>query len=119
MDWRTRYRNTTYIYPEPRNAFQRGWNDYYSRPPSSRLDMGTSQRLKYEASGVPFLGDFVRSSDQTRWMNDYLKHTGLSWSDVKYPALASGAGSSARAIANVGYGIGNGAFLTRMMHMYR
>lgn len=93
---------------------------YLDRPRSpTRLNMRESQRLKYEASGVPFLGDFIRSSDQTRWMNDYLRHTGLTWADVKYPALASGAGSSARAIANVGYGLGNGAFLSRMMHMYR
>lgn len=93
---------------------------YLDRPRErTRLNMRDSQRLKYEASGVPFLGDFMRASDQTRWMNDYLKNTGLTWADVKYPALASGAGSSARAIANVGYGIGNGAFLTRMMHMYR
>lgn len=36
-------------------------------------------------SGVPIVGDLMRSRDSTRSMEDYLSHRSMSWSDIKYP----------------------------------
>lgn len=116
MDWMTEYylRNK-YQYLEPRNAFQRGFNDYYSSPDiRSRLPRGDSNRIRYELAGVPILGDFVRASDNTQWLNDYLRNHQMTWADVKYPGRAPGAGSSARAITNAGESFAYGALLRRM-----
>lgn len=96
-------------------------NDYLSASPryNSRLSVADSNRWKYHASGVPFLGDFVRASDQQRYLEDYLKNTGLTWADVKYPSLASGAGSMARAVSGVGGSLAGGAMYSRILRMYR
>lgn len=104
MDWMTEYylRNR-YQYPNPRNAFQRGFNEYYSSPDiRSRLSKGDSNRIRYELSGVPILGDFIRAADNTDYMNTYLRSHQMTWADVKNPSRLTGAGSSARAISNVG-----------------
>ncbi len=109
----------TWYYEHPRNGFQDAWNRYYEYartggPRPSTLSKADSNRWKYELAGVPIIGDFVRASDNTRWMNDYLKVNQMTWADVKYPSRAPGAGSSARAIANTAQAFTQGALLRRM-----
>lgn len=48
------------------------------------------QKAKYLASGIPIVGELLKSSDEYAWTSDYLSNRGLSWSDVKYPAKISG-----------------------------
>lgn len=109
----------TWYYEHPRNGFQDAWNRYYEyartgAPRPSTLPRGDSNRWKYEMAGVPIIGDFVRASDNTRYVNDYLKYHQMTWADVKYPSRVTGAGSSARAISNAGQSIAYGAMLRRL-----
>lgn len=119
-DWRTQYRERNIrLYDNPRNAFQRGYNDYYGRPASDRLSMETSNRLRYHASGVPILGDFIRADDSQHALEDYMKNTGLTWADVKYPSRVMGAGQMASAVAGVGSSALGGVMYSRILRMYR
>lgn len=109
----------SWYYEHPRNGYQDWHNRYYSYvrtggPRPSTLPKGDSNRWKYELAGVPILGDFVRASDNTRYMNDYLRNHQMTWADVKYPGRAPGAGSSARAITNTAQAFTQGALLRRM-----
>lgn len=44
---------------------------------------------QYLASGIPVLGDILRSFDDYRYMDDYRGNRGIPWSDVKYPSRVS------------------------------
>lgn len=109
----------TWYYENPRNGYQDWHNRYYEwkrtggRPPSA-LSQADSNRWKYELAGVPIIGDFIRASDNTQRMNNYLKAHGMTWADVKYPSLAPGAGSSAHAISNTANMFGMTYALKRM-----
>lgn len=111
--------DSKWYYENPRNPYQDWHNRYYEwrrtggRPPSA-LSQADSNRWKYELAGVPILGDFIRASDNTQYMNDYLKAHQMTWADVKYPSRLTGAGSSARAISNVAEMATTGALLRRM-----
>lgn len=109
----------TWYYEHPRNGFQDAWNRYYEYartggPRPSALSKADSNRWKYELAGVPVLGDYIRASDNTRFMNDYLKARGMTWADVKYPSRAPGAGSSAHAISSTANYFGMTWALKRM-----
>lgn len=92
-------------------------NNFYV--PSSRLPADASNQWKYHVSGFPILGDFMRADDYTTYMNRYLKARDLTWADVKYPSLARGAGSSARAVGSMVDTAVSASFLRAMRNMYR
>lgn len=86
---------------------------------SGKWTQGNTNKWRYEMSGVPFIGDFIRAQDYHNWMNDYMRSTGVTWDSMKYPSLQYGAGSSARAIANLGYGAGYAYVSRNLMSLYR
>lgn len=94
-------------------------NVTFPRVPSSRLSQGDSNRIKYHASGVPILGDFIRASDSQYALEDYMRFTGLSWADVKYPSRVMGAGQYTNAMVGVGSSMMGGAMYSRILRMYR
>lgn len=60
-----------------------------SRGEEPSLDY-TDPYLRWNASQTPVVGDFLRASDQTKYWNDYLRNSQMTWDDVKYPALLGG-----------------------------
>lgn len=50
---------------------------------------GWFNQAQFFASGLPIVGDVLRSYDNYRYYDDYMKNRGLSWSDVKYPSRIS------------------------------
>lgn len=52
----------------------------------------------YIASGLPVIGPIVHSRDNWRYINDYMRNRGLTWSDVEYPSRVVGASTA-------GYGL--------------
>lgn len=48
----------------------------------------------YIASGLPIIGNFVRSRDNWNYINDYMRNRNLTWSDVKYPSRVDGASTA-------------------------
>lgn len=44
-------------------------------------------------SSVPVIGDFYRSRDRQRYMDDYLRNAGLTYADIKYPSMTMAYGS--------------------------
>lgn len=97
-----------------------GWSSD-SRPPKWWDDVGQwmgSPYGRWQMSRLPVVGDFMRAMDQQKYYNDYFRNTGLSWNDVKYPALlggqnAFGAGTSS------GYAIAGGMISRNLMRLYR
>lgn len=57
---------------------------------------GGQNEIRYKMSGLPIVKDLMVYEDNMQRMNDYLKNRGLSWEDVKYPSLLSGAGTGGR-----------------------
>lgn len=64
-------------------------------PPSPSWSASPDQikQFEYMFSHLPGYGDWVRARDNFNWMADYLKNTGLDWSDMLYPSRNSGSGS--------------------------
>lgn len=60
--------------------------------------MGVSPKDAYWsynlASGIPVIGDFLRASDSSNAMADYMRNRGLDWNDIKYPTRTLGNGVS-------------------------
>lgn len=50
---------------------------------------GWFNQAQYFASGLPIVGDLLRSVDDYRYMDDYLGNRDIPWSNVKYPSRAS------------------------------
>lgn len=46
-------------------------------------------KANYFASGLPLVGGLFSTVDNYRYYDDYLRNSGLSWADVKYPARMS------------------------------
>lgn len=65
-------------------------------------DPAYRNQFRFNMAGAPFLGDFYRWEDSMQWYKDYGKNMGISWADMKYPALQRFAGS-------LGAGIGSSA----------
>lgn len=61
----------------------------------------------YWASSVPVIGSVFRAIDNHRYITDYMRNTGLSWSDVRYPTRLIGAGSASGAVSFVSSNIKN------------
>lgn len=64
---------------------------FYMDGMAMRMDDEYYNRLRYFLTGVPFIGDVLRTQDDYNYVNDYMKNRGLSWSDVRYPSHLSGA----------------------------
>lgn len=64
-------------------------------PPAPSWTMSDDQikQFEYLFSSSPFYGEWVRVRDNIQYMSDYLRNTGLDWSDMLYPSRASGSGS--------------------------
>lgn len=56
-------------------------------------DQGLRNRFKYVSADTP-IGYLEKMYENYQAMNDYLDNRGISWSDVKYPALMKGAGQT-------------------------
>jgi hypothetical protein len=39
---------------------------------------------------IPPLGSYYRARDNTNYMRDYMRNSGLSWSDIRYPTRTAG-----------------------------
>lgn len=63
----------------------------FGRPKPWKFELDPYAR--YELSKVPGIGDAFRALDQKKYYNDYLYSRGMTWDDVKYPALLSGEGA--------------------------
>lgn len=48
---------------------------------------GTTNKVLYFASGVPYVGDVVDMVVGYVQLKDYFKNTGLGWSDIEYPGV--------------------------------
>lgn len=46
--------------------------------------------VRWQMSQVPFVGGFLKAMDQQKFYSDYLRNRGMTWRDVKYPALLGG-----------------------------
>lgn len=66
----------------------------------AHMDKGDRNHWRYEMSGVPIFGDFIRAQDMHRSLYDYMENYGISWDEVKYPSLLPGAGSYIQAGTN-------------------
>lgn len=55
----------------------------------------------YNASGFPFIGDYYRYMDYQQYLKDYFANTGFDWSNVEYPSMLPGSGTSGRAIGSI------------------
>lgn len=66
-----------------------------------------SPYARYQYSQLPFVGDWMRASDQQKFYNDYLRSRGMTWADVKYPALLGGTsvGGAVTGSANTAMGM--------------
>lgn len=62
---------------------------------------GGQNEIRYKMSGLPFIKDIMVYEDSMKRINDYMENRGLSWEDVKYPALLAGAGTGGRLISDV------------------
>ncbi len=54
------------------------------------IPKGLNNQMRLFLSGAPIVGGMVRSEDNWNYANDYLRNTGLGWSDVKYPTHVTG-----------------------------
>lgn len=73
---------------------------------------------RYELSSLPVVGDFMRAMDQKKYWNDYMAATGLSWNDVKYPALLGGQRAIGAAV-NTGQTAMGLAVSRNLMRLYK
>lgn len=79
--------------------YRRSSSSDFGRPKSWSFELDPYAR--YELSKVPGIGDAFKALDQKKFYNDYFRNTGMSWDDVKYPALLGGPGA---------FGAGMGAY---------
>lgn len=53
-------------------------------------------------SSIPVIGDIWRMADQYQYNQDYMKNTGLTWNDVKYPTMVNSGGTNIYNVARQG-----------------
>lgn len=53
---------------------------------------GGWQKVAYYGQHIPVIGDFIRAYDTQRYLDDYMRNTGLTWADVRYPTRLFSAG---------------------------
>lgn len=61
----------------------------------------------YWGSSLPVVGSAFRAVDNYRYITDYMRNSGLDWSDVKYPTRLTGAGSAGGVVSFVSSNIKN------------
>ena len=54
---------------------------------------GNENLSKYLLGDFPFIGSIARSIDNWNYINDYLKNTGLTWDDIRYPTRVGSLGA--------------------------
>lgn len=56
------------------------------------LDQADANRFHAMVSDVPVIGDVLQWQQSDQKMQDYLDNRGMSWADMKYPALQTQVG---------------------------
>lgn len=62
------------------------------------LSRADKNKIEYSISRLPIVGSAISARDSWNYMNDYMRNTGTSWSDMPYPSMVRGAGSIGAAI---------------------
>lgn len=78
------------------------YGEGFDNSPAGRLyhwftDYPTSEdqyRQQSFLAGLPIIGSYYSSRDNTQYLSDYMRNTGLDWSDLKYPSRTVGWGNS-------------------------
>lgn len=71
----------------------RSTSNYRARQDSRNSDASldyTDPFVIYNLKDTPVIGSGLKASDQLKFYNDYLRNRGMTWKDVKYPALLGG-----------------------------
>lgn len=91
----------------------------FGRPKDMHLfDWANDPYFRWNMSRLPVVGDFYKALDQQKFYNDYFRARGLSWKDVKYPALLGGQNAFG-AGTNAGYAIGGTMISRNLLRLYR
>lgn len=75
------------------------WDDFGRQ----MFDSDEWKKAMFFISGLPVVGDIAVMADSYRSFQDYMKNSGLTWSDILYPALTGrkyGVSSSAYGALN-------------------
>ncbi|AIY31257.1 hypothetical protein [Camel associated drosmacovirus 2] len=64
------------------------------------LSESDKKQIEYALSGFPVIGDVIDARDGYNYMSDYLRNTGLTWGDLRYPSRVTGAGGFGRAVTS-------------------
>lgn len=71
------------------------------------LDARTQYLVRGVVSGIPIIGSIASSywttSDNVRYMDDYLRNSGMNWSDIKYYSRALGYGTFGGVSAGINF----------------
>lgn len=51
------------------------------------LSRADKNKIENVLSGIPVVGDVLKTKNQWDYMSDYMENKGLNWEDVQYPAL--------------------------------
>lgn len=90
------FRNESHVAPAAMDVFV-DVMDHYSENPTSYLpsDMSDDQKKMFELffGSIPGYKDLLQLRDTYNYWNDYLKNTGMDWSDLLYPSRMSGFGA--------------------------
>lgn len=78
------------------------WSSFYWAYSHMYPNMSQANRNKwdYHLSGVPIYGWALKAQQQMDYLNDYMKNRNIGWEDLKYPALAPGAGAGVSALTS-------------------
>lgn len=74
--------------------------------------------FRWQMSQTPIVGDFMRAMDQQKYWNDYLRNRGMTWKNVKYPALLGGQ-TAVGAGFNAGYTAIGAVVSKNLLRLYR
>lgn len=79
------------------------YQNFYRRAMNLK-DPAYKNEFKYNMAGFPGLGWMFRWEGQRDYNRDYMTPRGLTWADMKYPALQYGAGTLGSGIGNTALG---------------
>lgn len=76
------------------NGLSDRWDSPHDDPWDAILDVmdideANRKKVISMASGLPVIGDLLKASDQYNYTQDYLDNRGMSWEQLKYPALVN------------------------------
>lgn len=97
VKWRNPgFRNDSHVAPAGMDVFV-DVMEHYSDNPTSYLpsDMTEDQKKMFELffGSIPGYKDLLELRDTYKYWRDYLKNTGMDWSDLLYPTRMSGFGA--------------------------